>query len=274
MLANSLFARFDSGNITVAELLCLWSMTKGYKIEIGTFIADHLLRASNKKSGILMCGGVITVIAHYFRIDTSTMERIDGWSVVDLPSLISMHVLRVDSRGHLYVTINGVGEFPMPNRALTRPGTLATARNWSMATLEHLAAMQADPPVLPYRGAVIQRLDDDIPFGADTDAGHDDGDHETEQDDAHDKEDERRDDAEPSHAATAHDEPESSRANTRRRRRNTTDEERLAAMERRMGRMETSMGHMRTDISAILQLMQRWGNPPTKPRQSPSPPRS
>lgn len=71
VLANSTFARKESGSVTMGELFMIWCGLQGLPFDLASHVAEHMVQASKKRGGTLMVGGFITPIADYFQIDYS-----------------------------------------------------------------------------------------------------------------------------------------------------------------------------------------------------------
>ena len=68
-ITYSLSGRGDSnGNVTKTDLLFLWCMTKRVRLNSGYWLAKHIQKVALSKTGRIVVGPFVTMLAEYLRL--------------------------------------------------------------------------------------------------------------------------------------------------------------------------------------------------------------
>lgn len=153
--AHSAFARHETGTLQAAELFMIWCGVRGESMDIGSYVVEHLGRASNKKKGILTCGGVITAIALHCEVDFSEWEMVPGGMTLGMQELMKAEFIKIDNRGRGFFLQKDGTHFPMPKKNLTTVDGWTDRANWKMISEIHKSTIEASLPVLPFRSTVV-----------------------------------------------------------------------------------------------------------------------
>ncbi|KAL6520638.1 hypothetical protein OROMI_032198 [Orobanche minor] len=138
IIASSIFARAETGTVTINELFFLYNMLVDEKPDIAYFLSETFEHLAATDKGEIWIGGLITPIALHFDIDVSLRAPLGGNMLLNFSVLHQMHFLNREI-GVLKFQQNDKDHFPLPNPNLTMVSAIHDLANLQMASPTHQA---------------------------------------------------------------------------------------------------------------------------------------